>query len=72
MDTTSLSVIVPAFNEEGNINDAIESVLFAVDGLVDDFEIIVVNDGSSDRTAELAAHKSRLNRRIRTIPDFER
>lgn len=51
-----VSVVIPAFNREGTIRAAAESVLrqtFA------DFELIIVDDGSSDRTVEVA----------RSIPD---
>lgn len=45
------SVILPAHNEE----NAIEQVIQSIRALGLDFEIIVVDDGSSDRTAEIAA-----------------
>ena len=50
----SLSVILPAFNEAANIRDAVLSAdrYCGERGL--DAEIIVVDDGSSDATAELA------------------
>lgn len=50
----SLSVIVPAFNEEGNITTAITSVLSAANSAGIEHEIIVVDDGSTDSTAEQA------------------
>lgn len=49
----SISVIIPAYNEEAIIYNAVR---VAYDILVKagaDFEIIVVNDGSKDRTAEI-------------------
>ena len=60
----SLSVIVTASNEEKNISVAIESVLSALQGLVDDYEIIVVDDGSKDDTRSLAESKAKQNPRI--------
>jgi dolichol-phosphate mannosyltransferase len=51
----SLSVIIPAYNEERNIVAAIEEVLQEVAATVPDVEIIVVDDGSRDRTAGLVA-----------------
>jgi hyaluronan synthase len=45
----SVSIIVPAFNEEDGIVGTIESCL-AVDYPLDRFEVIVVNDGSTDDT----------------------
>lgn len=50
-----LSVIIPAFNEIGTINGTIDSLKSVLEGLVRQFEIIVVDDGSSDGTFEAAA-----------------
>lgn len=50
--TPRVSVIVTAFNHEGYIADAIQSVL---DQTYHDYEVIVVDDGSSDATAERVA-----------------
>jgi glycosyltransferase involved in cell wall biosynthesis len=55
---TSLSVVIPAYNEEDGIQDIAERVLAVGPALreagVEEFELIVVDDGSKDRTAELA------------------
>jgi hypothetical protein len=55
---TTLSVIIPALNEEDGIADIIERVLAVRPALaeagVDDLELIVVDDGSEDRTAKIA------------------
>jgi len=53
MFTGSLSVILSSYNEEENIADVIKSVLDKIPSLVSDFEIIVVDDGSKDRTFEI-------------------
>ena len=45
-----VSFIMPAYNEEGNIREAVKSAKNALDELTDDYEIIVVNDGSTDAT----------------------
>ena len=48
-----LSVIIPAYNEEGRI----EKTLLSVDNYLSkqgyDYEIIAVNDGSKDKTANI-------------------
>jgi len=50
----SLSVIVPAYNEEANIYGTLENVSKALASAgITDFEVLVINDGSKDRTAEV-------------------
>ena len=46
----SLSIVMPAHNEEVAICGTVQSVLDAASQWTEDFEIIVVNDGSKDRT----------------------
>jgi len=53
MDKILSSVIMPALNEEKNILAAIDVTLKAFDDLRISGEVIVINDGSSDRTQEL-------------------
>ena len=64
----SLSVIVAAYNEERCIADKIENFLSC--GYSGDAELIVVSDGSSDRTAEIAS--SMASERVRVISQPER
>lgn len=56
---TTLSVVIPAYNEESGIIEIAERVLSVRQALQDAgvelCELLVVDDGSSDRTAELAA-----------------
>jgi glycosyltransferase involved in cell wall biosynthesis len=49
----SLSVILPAFNEEANIRAVVEDAYRSIPRFASIFEIIVVNDGSKDRTGEI-------------------
>ncbi len=55
---TTLSVVIPAYNEEKGIEEISRRVLGVEDALrqvgVDHLELIVVDDGSQDRTAEIA------------------
>lgn len=47
-------VVLPAYNEENNIKRLIEKLIFyLVDASLDDFLIVVVNDGSKDKTGEI-------------------
>ncbi len=45
-----ISVVIPAFNEEGCVQDCVREVRQVLSGIGNAFEIIVVDDGSSDRT----------------------
>jgi glycosyltransferase involved in cell wall biosynthesis len=49
----SLSVVLPAYNEEANVATAVERVSEIMQSLGLDYEIIAVNDGSRDRTGEI-------------------
>jgi len=64
---TALSVFFPAFNEEGIIGKTVRDAVAAVRPLADDFEIIVVDDGSRDRTAEIVAQAAAAEPRIRLV-----
>lgn len=50
----SLSVVIPARNEEGNLEACVETVLEALEGITEDYELIIVDDGSTDGTGALA------------------
>jgi glycosyltransferase involved in cell wall biosynthesis len=50
----SLSVVIPAYNEEGAVRHTIEDVRASMDPLGIPYEIIVIDDGSQDRTLEIA------------------
>ena len=59
MDSVALSVVVPAFNEAGNVGHLIDEVVAALQGRVA-FEMVFVDDGSKDGTlAELRAAQAR-------------
>jgi glycosyltransferase involved in cell wall biosynthesis len=49
-----LSYFFPAHNEEANLEGLVEEALATLPSIADTFEIIAVNDGSRDRTREIA------------------
>ncbi len=51
----AVSMIVPAFNEEAAIGDELDDLRAALDASGMTWEILVIDDGSTDRTAEIAA-----------------
>ena len=50
----SLSVIIPAFNEEESVSKTLNNIVSFLSNQDFDFEVIVVDDGSTDKTNELA------------------
>jgi putative flippase GtrA len=62
-----LSIVLPAYNEEQVIASTIQDVLTTVSTWKIDFEIIVVNDGSSDRTAAIVSQITGLVPQVRLI-----
>ena len=63
----SLSLILPAYNEEAGIRQAIVEADEALARLTGDYEILVVDDGSSDATARLVVEAVQERPRVRLL-----
>ncbi len=63
----SLSIVMPAHNEEVAIAETVHTAVDAVSQWTQDFEIIVVNDGSRDRTGAILEEISAADPRVRVI-----
>jgi len=63
----SLSFVYPAYNEEPNIEATVRATAAVAERLVRDYEIIVVNDGSTDRTGVLLDRLARENPHVRPV-----
>src|SRR4030067_157954 len=50
-----LSFVIPAYNEEAYIGECLESIFKETKGKKYDFEVIVVNNASTDKTAKVAS-----------------
>lgn len=66
-DGYSLSVILPAYNEEQIIAHMVTDILDVLQGYLKDFEVIVVNDGSTDQTAAIVSSFSSQDQRVRLV-----
>jgi dolichol-phosphate mannosyltransferase len=66
-DSPQLSVIMPVYNEEGAIVAAVDEVQRHVLDLVPGSQLVVVNDGSRDRTPQLLDAIAAADARIRVI-----
>jgi glycosyltransferase involved in cell wall biosynthesis len=65
--SSSLSVILPAYNEAQMIVRTVSTVREVLSAWGKDFEIIVVNDGSTDQTGEIIAALAARDPRIRFV-----
>ncbi len=63
----SLSVIIPAYNEEDRILPTVRRVREYLEGRFGDFEIIVIDDASTDATAELVEREIREPGNLRLL-----
>ncbi len=63
----SLSVVIPAYNESGNLHATIHHILEASHVLSGQLEIIIVNDCSKDNTGEIAESLKAQHKMIRVI-----
>jgi len=63
----SLSAFMPCYNEEGNVERTTLALLAACRKVSDDFEVIIVNDGSADRTGEIAERLSQEHPQVRAV-----
>ena len=64
---SSLTVFFPCYNEEANVERTTLSAMMACERLVDDYEIIIVNDGSKDRTAAIADRLADEHANVRAV-----
>src|SRR5476651_908215 len=62
-----LSVFFPAYNDSGTIASMVIRTVKAASELTADFEIIVVDDGSADSTAEIADELARTYPQVRAV-----
>lgn len=64
---SELSVFFPTYNEEGNIKQVTLDVKRVLERVANKWEIIIVDDGSTDTTSKIAADLSKEDHRISVI-----
>ena len=62
-----LSVFFPAYNDSGTIASMVIRAVQAASALTDDYEVIVVNDGSGDATAQISDELAAKYPRVRVV-----
>lgn len=70
-EVPQVSVIIPVYNEEENINILLGELTGVMKGMKKDYEVILVDDGSTDRSFQVMEEMARKDRRI-TVIRFKR
>ena len=63
----SISVFFPCYNEQENAARTVQNAIDVLEDLNADFEIIIVDDGSSDATAEISEEIAGRNSRVKVV-----
>ena len=71
MQRPSISIVIPAYNEGARISKALGEVLRVVRERAWNAEVLVVNDGSTDRTAAIVAEFAQVNPEVRLLNNRE-
>ena len=67
LEPLSLTVFFPCYNEEANVERTTQAALTACRRIADDFEIIIVNDGSKDKTGQVADRLAAEHDEVRAV-----
>ncbi len=70
-DHPTLSVVAPCFNEEGVLHELYRRISAVLDGAGESWELVLVNDGSRDRTPEIMRELHAADPRVKVV-DFAR
>ena len=63
----SISVFFPCYNEQGNIARTAQRAIDVLQKLGADYEVIIVDDGSSDATVQIADEIAGQNNRVKVV-----
>lgn len=64
------SLVIPAHNEEGSIIETVQSITDVLEEENIDYEILIVNDNSRDRTEEILKELNEQNSKVRYINNY--
>lgn len=63
----SITISIPAFNEQATIESVAKSALSELKKVTLDYELLLINDGSYDKTGEIISRMAQKNKNIRVI-----
>jgi glycosyltransferase involved in cell wall biosynthesis len=63
----SISAFFPAYNDAATISSMVIATVLTLPKVTDDYEVIVVNDGSPDHTGEMLAELARVYPQVRIV-----
>lgn len=64
----SLSIVIPAYNEEDNLQWLVKDIVISAPKLgITDLEIVIVDDGSTDKTSKIADNLAKQYKQVRVI-----
>lgn len=65
-----LSIFFPFWNEEKNVENVVKNAIPVAEKIAEKWEIIIIDDGSSDKTLENAQEVVKKNKNVRIITHF--
>jgi dolichyl-phosphate beta-glucosyltransferase len=63
-----ISIVIPAYNEEARVGNTLDAMVAWLDAQHEDYEIIVADDGSKDRTIAVVEERIAKHPRVRVLP----
>lgn len=67
LNQASVSIVVPAYNEESTIENVVKDAIKNLNKITKDYEIVLVDDGSKDKTGEIIDRLSSRNPKIKAV-----
>jgi len=63
----SISVFFPCYNEQDNVSHTVKGAVAVLEKFTSDFEVIIVDDGSTDNTGQIADELAKSNEKIKVV-----
>lgn len=67
VEKESISVVIPAYNEEETVEQVVKEAFSTLAKISKDYEVVLIDDGSTDKTGKIIDRIARQNKRIRGV-----